>query len=248
MGKRKWSNDKIDSELYERNIERITDVDNISAPSVTKIEWWCTICENRWNTSVDSVLNIGSGCPYCAGNMKMTVRDCQERLIVERRNIDVVDLYNGKQNRERRGLFKCGVCNNEWTMILSNLFGKKQGCPSCGKSGRYTQSWFEIYPERKDEPGKLYVLLLEDNNEKFIKIGMTKRTVKSRFNTSVPYEKTQLKEFDTTLYNAFMVEQTVIREFNKHKYLPIKSFGGKNECFSIEIKNKIIEKIKEELQ
>ncbi len=239
MTNRKWSNATIDENLTHRNIKRVTNVNEISAPSITKISWLCTVCEELWFTTVDSVLNHKSGCPYCAGNRKMTIKDVQVK--VKDRNIIVLELYDGKQNQERKGHFRCGICSNKWKMILSNMLGKKQGCPRCGKSGRYTQTWFDRFPERKTQQGKIYLMCLEDDNETFLKVGITKRDTKTRFTTSVPYKTTTLLEVETTLYEAFKKEQLILHSLKR--YVPNKHFGGKNECFDVSLQEEIINEI-----
>ena len=235
--RKKWSNEKVDEALCGRNITRGFDSDQIPAPSVTKLEWVCDVCKHHWKTTCDSILNLGSGCPSCSGNIEMTITSAQERLNSTKRSIDVVRLGHGKQNKERRGCFRCRVCSHQWDMILSNLFGKKQGCPRCGKSGRYTESWFTSAPGRKQLPGKIYLMELTNGNETFLKVGITKRDIRSRFTTSVPYHKTTLLDLNTTLYDAFLLEQKILREFKR--YQPQQRFGGSRECFPVQYKNQI---------
>lgn len=207
------------------------DVSHISAPSITKIEWLCTICNTPWSATVDSVLNLGSGCPKCAGNKKMTLEECQERIESENRNIIVLSLANGRKNHERRGKLRCGSCSHEWEMILSNLLGKKQGCPRCGKSGRYTESWFHVNKDREKVLGRIYLIRLHNEEEEFLKVGITKRDIKSRFTTSVPYLKETLVDVTMPLVDAYYIERIVLDQFGK--YTPQKHFGGKNECFHV---------------
>jgi hypothetical protein len=245
MGKRKWTNTSLVEWSANRSLKCTTDIDVISSPSTSKVDWVCSICNHNWTTTIDSVVNLRSGCPNCAGNIKQTVDDCQERLNHDNRNITVVKLYDGKAKHERKGRFLCRVCNTEWDMILSNLFGKKQGCSTCGKSGKYTEHWFEKFESRKTDSGKIYVILLESGVERFIKVGITKRDIKSRFTTSIPYVVTEIVVFDMSLYQAFVTEQQVLKKFKHLKYLPQKHFGGKNECFDIKSIDDITKTIKD---
>lgn len=247
MTRKYWTNKRVRCELEGRDICLKTNLDAIKAPSVTKVEWECLRCHIIWSTTVDSVLNLKSGCPKCAGNRKMSLEECQKRLDDEKRNIQVLKLHNGSKNHERKGVFKCGQCSNEWSMILSNLFGKRQGCPKCGKSGRYNKEWFYIEPKRKNIPGKIYLVLLEKASEQFIKVGITKRGTKQRFTTGVPYNITPLLEYDVPLYEAWLLEQQIIHQCSNHLYTPKEYFGGKNECFDLNSRDKITKLIREQI-
>jgi len=243
--KRKWTNETVDNALVNRKIIRITNLERITAPSITKILWRCTKCSVEWKTTVDSVLNLKSGCPCCAGNRKMSLDDLQDRL--HKRKITTLQLFDGHKNKERKGLFQCNICKNQWTMILSNLLGKRQGCPRCGKSGRYTEKWFKQQKSRKRLPGKIYLLELSSTKESFLKVGITKRNIKTRFTTSIPYTTTILVDEDTTLYTAFRIEQEILKLFSNKRYNPQKHFGGKRECFTLLAKAQLIRKINESL-
>lgn len=246
MPRRKWTNETVDSALINRNIKRITDTTQIKQPSTTKLEWLCLKCSHGWHATLDNIVNKHSGCPKCAGNFKMTIGDCQHVLDQQHRQIDVLDLFDGHRNNERKGLFRCKSCNNNWTMVLSNLLGKKQGCPSCGKCGRYTQKYFDRFPDRKNDPAILYVLKLTDTEEEFLKLGITKRNVKTRFTTSVPYIKTTLCEVEMTLYEAYNIEQQLLLKYKEHKYVPHKHFGGKTECLSQNVELKILQELNDD--
>jgi len=224
---KKWTNKRVDNEVRVRCIRCLSNLQTVDQPSTTKVAWQCAH-RHKWQASVYSVVR-GSGCPFCAGNKKQTIKDRQQRLDAENRNIKIKRLFPGSKNHEGRGEFECGYCNHIWTAILSNVYGKRQGCPRCGKTGRYNETYFR---KRKGERGQLYLLEFFDNEERFIKIGITKRTISARFQpTSLPYEYKIVDIMTTTLYAAWKIEQQIVQCFSEQKYLPRKKFGGNGECF-----------------
>jgi len=238
VSNRKWHNESIDHKLADRNIVRVTDVSNIRSPSNTKIQWMCEVCNGVWSTTVDSVINLNSGCPHCAGNTKLTVVECQYRL--SELDVSVISLDDcGTFNHERKGQFVCNKCDNIWETTLSNIFSNNQGCPKCGKSGRYTSSWFES--NDGSIPGILYLIKLSNDNEVFIKVGITKHTLTHRI-ASIPYQVDVLYKYRTTLHNAFNLEQSIKHQFNA--YNPTIKFGGWTECFHKDTSQQIINFIK----
>ena len=85
---------------------------------------------------------------------------------------------------------------------------------------------------------KLYIIELHNDNERFIKVGRTFNTVEKRFSAdgSLPYCYDVLKIVEDTPYRIFNLETKLKRKFKQHRYKPLKSFSGLNECFTLEIK------------
>ncbi len=89
----------------------------------------------------------------------------------------------------------------------------------------------------------MYIIECFNDNEKFIKIGKTYRTLHQRFRSNfLPYKHNSIKvfnfgdakscsEFETNLHN----------KFKKFKYSPLIRFGGDMECFSIEVLDQLKE-------
>lgn len=239
---KKWTNSSIDEHLIGSKVTRITDVSTISAPSITKIEWCCKTCNTHWNTTVDSVIR-GSSCPNCAGNTKFTVEKLQQILNKNNRKITVMKLHDGSQKRERKGVFVCDICSNEWQTTISNITSNKQGCPKCGKCGRYNKHTINLL---KNIIGKLYIMECVGNNEHFVKIGITKRNVKTRYNNvDFAYSITNFIEYDMSMYDAWCIENTILTSLTIGRYIPLIKFGGRNECYHKSQKQQLLEKIQE---
>ena len=109
------------------------------------------------------------------------------------------------------------------------------GCKKCAdtsKTGGYSKNWFELFPNRKTLPGLLYIIEVYNDEEKFIKVGITKNSVEDRYQYS-PYKKYKYKiihqSYDS-LHNCFIKESLIKAHFNellykpKHKYHYTESF------------------------
>jgi len=84
---------------------------------------------------------------------------------------------------------------------------------------------------------RVYVIEVWDDNERFIKIGRSFCTVKSRFTTKegFPYQYKILYEVCGNPFHIFNLETKLKREFKQYRIQPLKQFIGSTECFSIEI-------------
>ena len=119
------------------------------------------------------------------------------------------------------------------------------GCRLCANEqlgGKYSEKYFEIFPEEKNIEGRLYYLELEYQEVVFYKVGITKNTAKTRHSMLNSIEQLKWKiiaEKSTTLFNAFNIEQRIQREHgdNYRRELPIdreevrRCRIGPSECF-----------------
>jgi hypothetical protein len=115
------------------------------------------------------------------------------------------------------------------------------GCKKCtanGGPGKYCETIFNRNPKLKNTPGTLYFIKLIDTNSiEFYKIGITV-SLHTRFYDFIKHNGGNIcwtKE--DTLYNCFLLEQSIINNNKKFKYKPQLSMAGKSECLSKEIKN-----------
>jgi hypothetical protein len=94
------------------------------------MKWKCLVDGYEWESSSNDVRS-GKGCPKCAGNMRLTNCEIDERLVG--RKISRVSNYSGKNNIKMK--WKCLVDGYEWESTPSNLFHPKYptGCPKCKK-------------------------------------------------------------------------------------------------------------------
>lgn len=198
----------------------------------------------------------GAGCRQCGLQNRWNTRrnicgDESFNTFVEKAN----KVHNGEYtyskesflNRDKNHKIKihCKLHGNFDQVPGMHVAGN--GCPECARlknPGKYNDSYFEKNPEKKNIPAVLYFVKFKE----FYKIGISTQTAKARFKGAGPYEI--LNEFETTLLNAFAVEQRTLQEFEDWHYTGntrLKARGN-TERFSIEAPyEKIIKYIKENL-
>ena len=112
------------------------------------------------------------------------------------------------------------------------------GC-KCNKGG-YSKSSFRKVCERnsRSDP-KVYVIKCYNENEEFIKIGMTSKSVYSRFRrrSDIPYSYQILKEIKGSPDFVWNKERELHILCKSFKYTPQLSFFGMRECFTLECLN-----------
>lgn len=116
-----------------------------------KKAWW--ICEKKheWESTVANRTNVGSGCPYCAGNLPTS----ENNLTVTHPLVS--QQWHQTKNEElipRNFSYGSGskvwwICpkGHEWEAFINNRTNKDSGCPHCLKSGSSQQElliWSEL--------------------------------------------------------------------------------------------------------
>lgn len=199
----------------------------------------------------------GKGCPKCAGKgLIKTVKIPQKSLLekfLENARIIHGNKYNydnfSVKNAKEKGKIVCGV-HGDFYMNINNHISGKQGCRKCkgNKSHYFTIENAEKYKHEWSQiKSSLYLLRLSDNNNnQWLKVGITKRNINDRI-YEIPLNCETLNEYKIDLYNAVVIEQTVMKHFRKRKKIPKVNFGGKYECFTMRIKNEMIEFIENHL-
>jgi len=115
------------------------------------------------------------------------------------------------------------------------------GCKKCAdqnKTGGYTETWFNFDHTRKNIPGVLYVLEMYSDSERFIKIGITKRSIEDRYK-GCKYKYIIIGTYYASLYECFTKEQFLKEHFLQHRYLNSLNLF-KTESFCIDVKNQIL--------
>jgi len=105
----------------------------------------------------------------------------------------------------------------------------------------HKRKWLDNIKNKKY--GYLYVVKLYNNNECFIKIGITTTSIRRRFNSNFPYKvNIVFVRKHRNLKNLYDKETYLLKKFYNSKHIPKISFIGETECFKmIEIKNIIKE-------
>lgn len=184
-----------------------------------------------------------SGCVPCSYEQRGSVRrKTTEQFIKEAQKIhgDNYDysLVQYQRNNKKVKIVckKHGVFNQDFVHHV----GAKQGCPHCWKErrppgvGGYHEGFFEKNPDQKETPAILYVIKMTHETGSFIKVGITKNSIKQRYsrtgNGSKYLKKEVLYIIPLTLYRAWNVEHEILEKLKEYQYFPNFEFEGKTEC------------------
>ena len=131
------------------------------------------------------------------------------------------------------------ICPLHGSFHMSINVHKKCGCPKCGKAtspGWYNKKRLSDENLRK-QIGTLYVVKICSDEEKFLKIGITKRDLTKRFNEIIKqkYQIELLFAYKNTLPEIKRTEDQLKKTFKKYRYVPLKSFGGATECYNLSL-------------
>lgn len=199
--------------------------------SKTKVNITCSHHGDFLQTPSDHL--HGYGCPACAGTKKITTEEFIKRAIVvhgdkysyENSNID---------NMLKKLTITCTTHGDFNQRAADHINGV--GCPTCanGKCGQYSLEYFNNYPETATKQGILYLVKIKDQ---WCKVGITmEKTVSKRFHTK---DVSVISEYNTTLSEAYEIEQQILNKFNKFRYtaneLRNSKFHGWTECFPISL-------------
>lgn len=148
---------------------------------------------------------------------------------------------SGIRKSNRMSLFKCPLCPNTFETCFHAV--KSNHTKSCGC--RLEHAYATKYPY-----SKLYIVKMHNDHEVFYKIGITSNTLKRRLKgLGYSWEEVYLSPTQKST-GVTRVESIVkMKLIDTHKYIPLKLFGGSNECFQMNDKelNELIFFIKQKL-
>lgn len=216
----------------------------------TKINIICPNHGSFWITP-KSILHQRSGCSTCGlDRAGVNRRTTQDDFIKQ-----ATKLHNGKylyHNIEYTTSYDkinitCPI-HGVFSQTPTNHIHSKRGCPECGNVlkgglGGYTNEYFINNPDQQHIPAIIYATSIQNGNERFIKIGITAKSTKHRFNRG-EYNHMKIEllyEKNLLLYEAFRVEQQFIDSMKDYRFFPNTKFSGYTECFrpTPEVKNMI---------
>jgi hypothetical protein len=110
---------------------------------------------------------------------------------------------------------------------LTNLSEKRKKAGA--KGGKKLSKWSDT---ERNKGNQIYVLAFSNENELFIKVGVTEISIADRYSVPNGYEITTLYQvFDC---NCVGLEIDILNKINDFKYVPLNKFGGYSECFNID--------------
>lgn len=99
----------------------------------------CKSCDYVWEPIGGQLLR-GVGCPKCARNARLTIKELQLRV---QKNHPQIEIFGEYINQDSRINCACGICGYEWSTSAASL-SNGSGCPKCsGNLKRDTQSFKE---------------------------------------------------------------------------------------------------------
>tara|TARA_R110000868_G_scaffold294551_3_gene555079 strand:+ start:2587 stop:3360 length:774 start_codon:yes stop_codon:yes gene_type:complete len=134
------------------------------------------------------------------------------------------------------------VCpqHGSFTVTPTSHMNMKAGCQTCCKYNQtvYSESYFRKRPHLKTIDGKCYAIKMSIANEQFIKIGITKSN-KSFSSRLRKYKASGIAIneyiiFESCLYDCFLLERKLLKQFAKYQHIPSLKFHGWTECVSSE--------------
>lgn len=189
----------------------------------------------------------GCGCPKCAGNIQKTNDEFITDSIRVHGNIYDYSksVYNGVFNKVTI------ICHEhgEFNQTPDNHINSKQGCPFCGSAGTYNKRFFEDNPELRNITSILYLMEFINQDEKFLKVGITKKNTKKRWagEKSGIYDTSIIVEKTLPLYEAWSIEQEILSEYKDRRHFTMEKFSGHTEAILYDYKNGVITRINEAL-
>lgn len=208
----------------------------------SKVDIICPV-HGLFNTRASIHLN-GNKCPQCSyANHILSVKDFSDKAFkIHGNKYDYSSVeYNGSFNKVSIICKDHGVFEQT---PASHFQGS--GCPTCSAIIR-SYSFVDRYlrdPEKGSKEGFLYLMEVQGNGEKFLKVGITTKINKrvNAYRREENYTFEFIKVWTTTRLISAQVEETVLewKKFEKLHYWPRKNFDGRSECIQIEHQAKVI--------
>lgn len=196
---------------------------------------------------------LGSGCKKCGTEQRLKTRytGYTTEFFIERSKEFHGDRYSyllsEYVNTETKIKIECQEHGVFEQRPLCHIRGK--GCAKC-RNDNTTYNFIQKYkdnPELGSKVGLIYVLEIFNENEKFLKLGITSdksgRFKKYRADfKKVGYSFNILFQFETTNYISAMVENDILKIMRRDNniYTPTENFSGKGECLFLECLDNIV--------
>ncbi len=177
----------------------------------------------------------GSGCKICSNiNSGLAIRSNTEDFIKKCKEVhgDTYDYSSVNYIHSREDVDI--ICN------IHGIFKQKptthlKGC-GCQKCAILINVYKKEDYIKLSPTATIYLVMMEYENEKFLKIGKTKNTVKDRLNNNTgKYKYSILFEKVDKSSIIFDLEIELHKYFNSFKYTPLHKFPGRTECYNLNL-------------
>lgn len=191
-------------------------------------------------------LKSGRGCPECSKDHAGILRRKSNEDFIKQ----AIKVHGDKYDYS---LTEYTTCKDKVTILckehgvfnqnpLNHLSGK--GCRKCSDSLGLYKSF--INSSKNSGVSYLYCIECHNKTERFIKVGITSKTLGLRYNTKkkLPYLYEELFKFSGEASEIFNLEKEIHRRLKDFSYKPLKKFAGGTECYLFENKEDIVSRIK----
>lgn len=202
--------------------------------STTKIIVTCPI-HGSWETNPRNHLK-GCGCPKCKGRSLSTNEWIYRFNITHNHKFDY-SKFEYSSIYEKSTI----ICKTHGEFLQSpHNHVNGQQCPECSKQEAWTNNTYynnknAIKNKEKwqSKSSNLYLVRFWNDSEIFFKIGITSQSLERRFRKSdTEYSYEVIKFIPMSLYDAVVLEQSLLEKHKKYKYTPLIKFRGHTECLS----------------
>lgn len=208
------------------------------------------ICKTHgiFEQTPDAHINQKQGCGECKRYSRLDGRRLTTENFIKKANKIHNNLYlytkSEVKGNKNKVIITCKKHGDFQQSPNSHLRGR--GCRKCYlENNGYNKSKFIYFA--KNNICRLYLIEVYNNEEKFLKIGITSKSVDIRFsgNRKLPYEYNTIIEIESEDAGEIWEKEIKFKQdFKKYKYKPTLTFKGYTECFELEQKENIINYLK----
>jgi hypothetical protein len=189
----------------------------------------------------------GVGCPSCANKLNGSRSRKDTQHFIDKAN----KIHNFRYDYSNSDYIDCEtkieiICKEHGsTWLTPNSHYAGCGCKECGDKVRidasvgFTRGRFVT--KYKDQLCFLYTIKLINNDEQFIKVGITGLTPKQRKVSEGKYQIEYIYQIENEAGNVWDLEKYFHKELKDFEYKPLIKFDGDSECFTLEALNYIPE-------
>jgi hypothetical protein len=195
--------------------------------STTPILHMCGICDHEWLTRPQSLMRPGAKCPVCDLRART---NCLNKVmqLLSSADMELLSEYTGALSPIT---LKHKTCGHIWSTKYSYV-QQGSGCPVCNKGFGYYNK--ENYPEK----ATLYILDVIIGSYRYLKIGITSRSISKRINemsSQIGKELILIKPLLLAVgtgKDIISLEQELLSNKNIKKVFTAKQFNGCTELRS----------------
>lgn len=126
---------------WDYELNKNIDPESLSPKSITKVNWKCHVCGNKWQSSIRDAVRKAVNCPKCSlvdRGRKKHIAALKENGGITREDL-LIDWDFEKNERAPSDyspqgneyvFWKCHICGYEWKAKVSNRYHGR-GCPCC---------------------------------------------------------------------------------------------------------------------